>query len=112
MKADLAQQELLGAAPRGSALKGSGPFSPRTFGSDLDVGHASPTFAREMASSGQHFTIRGGDGIYRNLTQVPGQVNGQPGIFEFIVGPEGLTHQRFILHGQITGYPNQRVILP
>lgn len=112
MKVDLAQQELLGAIPRGNALKGSRPFSPRNFGSDLDISHASPTFARDMASSGQHFTIQGGDGVYRNLTQFSGQVNDQPGIFEFIVGPEELTHQQFIPHGQITGHPNQRVTSP
>jgi len=109
LKADLAQQELLGAIPTGSALKGSGPFSPRTFGQSIDLSHASPTFARDLVAEGQHFTIQGGDGVFRNLTQVPGQVNSQKGVFEFIVGPEGLTHQRFIPDGQITGYPNQKV---
>jgi RHS repeat-associated protein len=112
LKADLAQQELLAATPTGSALKGSGPFSPRTFGRNVDMSHASPTFARETVSQGRHFTIRGGDGVYRNLSQVPGSINGQRGIFEFIVGPEGLTHQRFIANGRITGFPNQPVPLP
>lgn len=108
MKAELAQQELAAAEPVGSALKGSGPFSPRTFGRRLDLSHAAATFARDMVSRGRHFTIRGRDGVYRDLTQVTGVVNGVAGIFEFIVGPRGLTHQRFIAGGRITGYPNQR----
>ncbi|EDM79665.1 hypothetical protein PPSIR1_16425 [Plesiocystis pacifica SIR-1] len=108
LKADLAQQELAGAEPVGSALKQAGPFSPRTFGSNIDISHASPTFARDMVSQGQHFTIRGGDGVTRNLTQVIGEVDGVEGVFEFIVGPKGLTHQRFIPGGKITGFPNQR----
>jgi RHS repeat-associated protein len=107
LKADLAQQELLSAEPVGSALKGAGPFSPGTFGRNIDLSHAAPTFARDMVSEGQMFTIRGGDSVHRNLTQVAGEVNGKPGIFEYIVGPEGLTHQRFIAGGRITGYPNQ-----
>jgi hypothetical protein len=112
LKADLAQQEILAAEPTGSALKGSGPFSPRASGQGLDIEHAAPTFARDMASEGQHFTIRGGDGVYRNLTQVEGIVNGKSGVFEYIVGPQGLEHQRFVVGGRITGYPNQRVPKP
>lgn len=109
LRADLAEQELLGAEPVGSALKGAGPFSPRTFSSRIDLSHSAPTFARDMVGRGSHFTIRGGDGVYRNLTQVEGVVNGQAGIFEYIVGPRGLTHQRWIQGGRITGFPNQTV---
>jgi filamentous hemagglutinin len=99
---------LLGSIPTGSALKNSGPFSPRLLSSEIDLSHASPTFARDLISEGRHFSIQGYDGTFRNLSQVSGQVNGQKGVFEFIVGPEGLTHQRFIQNGKITGFPNQR----
>lgn len=110
LKADLAQQELLNATPTGSALKGgSGPYSPRTFNQGFDLSHAAPAFARDTISEGfgRHFTIEGADGVYRNLTQVPGNVNGVDGIFEFIVDPRGLlTHERWIPGGKITGIPN------
>jgi len=112
LKADLARQELLDAIPTGSALKGSGSFSPRTFGSNNDISHSSPTFARDLVNEGRHFTIKGGDGVNRNFTQVPGEIDGQKGVFEFIVDPDpakGLTHQRFIKGGAITGSPNQVV---
>jgi hypothetical protein len=59
----------------------------------------------------QQFTITGGDGVPRTLYQLPGEVNGKPGVFEWIVDSSGtdsvITHQRFIQGGQVTGLPNQ-----
>jgi RHS repeat-associated protein len=59
----------------------------------------------------QRFTITGGDGVPRTLYQLPGEVNGKPGVFEWIVDSSGtdsvITHQRFIPGGQVTGLPNQ-----
>lgn len=106
-KAQLAQEEILTSTPVGSALKGSGRFSPRTFGQKLDVDHRAAAFLQDSASQGRHFTVTGGDGVSRNLTQVPASVNGRSGIVEFLVGPKGLEHQRFIPGGRITGTVNQ-----
>jgi RHS repeat-associated protein len=59
----------------------------------------------------QQFTITGGDGVPRTLYQLPGEVNGKPGVFEWIVDSSGtdsvITHQQFIPGGQVTGLPNQ-----
>ena len=59
----------------------------------------------------QRFTITGGDGVPRTLYQLPGEVNGKPGVFEWIVDSSGtdsvITHQRFIPGCQVTGLPNQ-----
>ncbi len=107
LKAQLAQEEILSSTPVGSALKGSGPFSPRTFGRKLDVDHRAALFLQDTASQGRHFTVTGGDGVSRNLTQVPASVNGRSGIVEYLVGPKGLEHQRFIPGGRITGTVNQ-----
>lgn len=96
LKADLARQELEGAPVGGTALEHDDPM------------HRVASFTTDLASQGQHTTIVGGDGIPRNLVQVEGEVNGQPGIFEWIVDEHGVrTHQRFIPGGVRTGTPNQ-----
>jgi hypothetical protein len=59
----------------------------------------------------QQFAFTGGDGVQRLLYQLPGEVNGKPGVFEWILDETGsnpvITHQRFIQGGTVTGYPNQ-----
>ena len=96
LKAGYAVQEIRGAKVIGSALK-------------EDVTHRSASFMLDTAAKeGRTFTIRGGDGIQRNLLQVKGSLNGEIGIFEWITGPKNtLVHQRFIKSGKITGVPNQ-----
>ncbi|WP_413623811.1 hemagglutinin repeat-containing protein [Luteibacter sp. Lutesp34] len=95
-KAGYAADEIKNADPVGSALKD-------------DPLHRAPSFVvDEIPDKGRVFTIQGGDKQMYNLTQMEGVVNGQPGIFEWIVNANGeLTHQRFIPGGQITGTPNQ-----
>lgn len=61
----------------------------------------------EAGQSGTHLPIAGGGGVVRILTQVPGELNGVPGRFEYIVVPTGaLSHQRFVAGGTINGRPN------
>lgn len=89
----------MGAPSAGSALK-------------TDPMHLAPRFVKDLAADGQSFTIRGADGIQRNLVQTLGEVNGEAGIFEWIVDNNGvLMHQRFIPGGSVTGFPNQPVPL-
>ena len=55
------------------------------------------------------FSIKGGDGLTRELYQLEGSLNGVSGVFEWIVDsrPEkGVTHRLFIKDGTITGKPN------
>ena len=64
-------------------------------------------------SAAQRFAIKGGDGVSRELYQLPGEVNGKSGVFEWIIDRSGsnpaINHQRFIPGGSVTGYPNQVV---
>ena len=64
------------------------------------------TFVVDQSS----FSFKGGDGVTRELLQAPGGMNGKAGIFEYILDPtKGVTHQRFIPGGKITGVPNQKL---
>jgi filamentous hemagglutinin len=98
LRLSLAADEILNTARAGSGLK-------------ADPMHRVASFvSREQLQAGRLFNIRGNDGIQRHLLQTIGEVNGRPGIFEFIVDPSrGITHQRFIPNGRITGVPNQHI---
>ncbi len=76
-----------------------------------DAGHRAASFlSKDQLSSGQTFPLRGADGVQRTLLQTRGEMNGKPGVYEYILDPsKGVTHQRFIEGGNITGLPNQRV---
>jgi hypothetical protein len=76
-----------------------------------DSGHRSASFlTKEQMAQGKTFTIKGYDGVERTLLQVKGEMNGNAGIFEYILTPEGqISHQRFIKNGIINGGANQAV---
>jgi hypothetical protein len=75
-----------------------------------DAYHRSTSWVVDNPAA-QRFTIRGGDGVARELYQLPGAVNDKPGVFEWIVDRSGsepvINHQRFIPGGRMTGLPNQ-----
>lgn len=84
----------------GSALSRSDPF------------HRSVSWVVDNPDA-QRFVSMGGDGVPRDLFQLPGELNGKLGVFEWIIDRSGsdpvITHQRFIPGGSVTGYPNQVV---
>ncbi|WP_156935359.1 hypothetical protein [Pseudonocardia spinosispora] len=92
-----AQQLIKEANPVGSARK-----------SDAD--HRSAAFAvDDISSHGSVFRTTGGDGREYTLVQKPGELNGTPGRFEWMVNDRGeLTHSTFVRGGGINGKPNVR----
>ncbi len=78
----------------------------------LDVNDAQHFFSDiidNYASQATKFSIKGGDGIVRNLYQIKGSLSSRIGIFEWIVDGSNVTHRRFIPNGVINGIPNQIV---
>jgi len=89
-----AEQLVKNAERVGSALKN-------------DIYHRAPSFVvDEIATKGSVFRIVGRDGVERTLIQVPGEMNGIPGRFEWIINEHNqLTHQLFVRRGTINGIP-------
>jgi hypothetical protein len=91
----MAGAALRGAEPTGRALK-------------ADVYHVAATWLRDVAAEhGTVFTLKGGDGEMRTLTQMQAEVNGVKGVVEYIVDKNGkLTHQTFKAGKGVDGIPN------
>ena len=74
-----------------------------------DLFHRTVSWAVDNPAA-QRFTITGGDGVARDLYQLPGELNGKPRVFEWILdesGPEPvITHQPLVPGGSATGWPN------
>ncbi|KJK12357.1 hypothetical protein UB45_08775 [Terrabacter sp. 28] len=88
-----AADRLTRAHPTGSALKD-------------DVWHRSGSWVTdEIRTKGTAFVIVGGDGVKRTLIQLPGNVNGVDGRFEWIIDGDRITHQMFVRGGGINGVP-------
>ncbi len=105
--------DIAALADASTAAEDAGALSQATrVGSALksDAFHRSVSWVVDNPAA-QRFTITGGDGVQRALYQLPGELNGKPGVFEWIVddssGNPVITHQRFITGGGVTGYPNQ-----
>ncbi|WP_067887087.1 hypothetical protein [Nocardia vaccinii] len=91
--AQQAQQAIQQADRTGSGMK-------------IDAWHRSASFpVDEIGANGSVFEITGGDGVTRTLVQMPGEVNGVPGRFEWIIDGNNVTHQMFVRNGTINGVP-------
>ncbi|MBF6070451.1 hypothetical protein [Nocardia farcinica] len=62
----------------------------------------------DIAENATVFKNVGGDGKHYTLVQMPGEVNGKAGRFEWIVDETGkVTHQLFVPNGTINGIPSK-----
>jgi RHS repeat-associated protein len=75
--------------------------------SQTDAYHLAGSYViDEIAQNGAVFPLKGADDVLRTLVQMPGEVNGIAGRFEWIVDQGGeLTHQFFVKGGAINGTP-------
>ena len=98
LKSSYAANEVVNAERIGHALKS-------------DPEHLAASFVtEEQLANGRVFSFRNGDGSAMTLLQTEGGMNGNSGIFEYLLNPLGqVNHQRFIKGGVISGSPNQIV---
>lgn len=98
LKSQYAADEIYNADRVGSALK-------------EDPAHRAASYlSKEQMAGGRTYSITGGDNKPYTLLQVQGQLDGENGIFEYVMDGAGqVTHQRFIKGGIYTGFPNQVV---
>ena len=73
-----------------------------------DLNHSFSRIVDNYAGSGSSFTIKGGDGILRQLYQVEGSLHGVSGRFEWILEAGKITHRQFVPGGTINGIPIKR----
>ena len=57
--------------------------------------HAFPQSVEAFEKSGTVSTIRGGDGVLRQILKIPGEYKGRDGVFEFIKDVDGTITHRF-----------------
>jgi len=60
-----------------------------------DLNHAFPSVIDTFVDINSGRPLKGGDGIMRILIELPGSVNNTPGIFEYIIEPNGMCNHRF-----------------
>ena len=60
-----------------------------------DLNHAFPSVIDTFVDINSGRPLKGGDGIMRNLIELPGSINNTPGIFEYIIEPNGMCNHRY-----------------
>ena len=60
-----------------------------------DLNHAFPSIIDTFVDINSGRPLQGGDGIMRNLIEIPGSINNTPGIFEYIIEPNGMCNHRY-----------------
>jgi hypothetical protein len=62
---------------------------------------------REQLAEGKTFKFKGGDGVERTILQVLGEMDGEAGVYEYIIDEDdNLSHLRFKKGQKVTGLPN------
>jgi filamentous hemagglutinin len=57
--------------------------------------HSFPEMVKNYAELGKVIRIRGGDGVVREMLEIPGSYRGQQGVFQFIKEADGTINHRY-----------------
>ena len=62
-----------------------------------DLHHSFPQMIDTMESAGSVRTVVGGDGIPREVLEIPGSINGKSGVYQYMKNPDGtINHRQFV----------------
>lgn len=61
----------------------------------VDIYHGFPSFVERNASAGSIRTVIGNDGKSREMLEMRGSINGNPGTYEFMKESDGVINHRF-----------------
>jgi hypothetical protein len=67
--------------------------------------HSFPESVTAFEKSGSVRTITGGDGVVRQMLEIPGSYNGRDGLFQFIKEADGMINHRLFVPGSLLGVP-------
>ena len=67
--------------------------------------HSFPESVTAFEGEGTASTITGGDGVERQMLEIPGSYNGRDGVFQFIKEADGTINHRLFVPGSPTGRP-------
>lgn len=62
-----------------------------------DLYHGFPSLVDTLGGAGSLRSLRGGDGLVREVLEIPGSVNGVKGVFQYFKNPDGtINHRLFV----------------
>jgi hypothetical protein len=65
-----------------------------------DLYHSFPTLVDTLEDAGSTQTIVGADGVSREMLEIPGSINGEDGVFQYIKNPDStINHRLFVPNG-------------
>ena len=60
-----------------------------------DLHHSFPSIVDNFVDLDSGRPLKGGDGIVRKIIEIPGSINNTPGVFEYIIEPNGMCNHRY-----------------
>lgn len=88
------------AAKGGSSFFSGTKYTNKVLGQmKTEPFHAFPESVTAFENSGIISTIKGGDGVTRQMLKIPGEYGGKKGFFEFLKEADGSINHRFFRPG-------------
>ena len=67
----------------------------RQMNNPFDLNHSFPSIIDTFVDINSGRPLKGGDGIVRTIIELPGSINDRPGVFEYVIEPNGMCNHRY-----------------